>query len=51
MLHHIHEKETAERIQTALEKVYAEGRVLTKDVGGTSGTSAFGDAVMAAMEQ
>src|SRR5580698_4768544 len=50
MLHHIHEKETAERVQTGLEKVYAEGKVLTRDVGGTSGTTAFGDAVIAAME-
>jgi isocitrate dehydrogenase (NAD+) len=50
MLHHIHEKETAELVQTALEKVYAEGKVLTRDVGGTSGTTAFGDAVIAAME-
>ena len=50
MLHHIHEKETAERVQTALEKVYAEGKTLTRDVGGTSGTIAFGDAVIAAME-
>jgi isocitrate dehydrogenase (NAD+) len=50
MLHHIQEKETAERIQTGLEKVYAEGKVLTRDVGGNSGTVAFGDAVIAAME-
>src|ERR1700689_241072 len=50
MLHHIHEKETAELVQRALEKVYAEGKVLTRDVGGTSGTSAFADAVIAAME-
>jgi isocitrate dehydrogenase (NAD+) len=50
MLHHIGEKETAERVQTGLEKVYAEGRVLTRDVGGTSGTVAFGDAVIAAMD-
>ena len=50
MLHHIHEEETAERIQTGLEKVYAEGKVLTRDVGGTSGTDAFADAVIAAME-
>ena len=49
MLHHIHEKATAERVQTALEKVYAEGKVLTRDVGGTSGTTAFGDAVIGAM--
>jgi isocitrate dehydrogenase (NAD+) len=50
MLHHIHETATAERIQTALERVYSEGKVLTKDVGGTSGTTAFADAVIAAME-
>src|ERR1700735_3972827 len=49
MLRHINEPETAERIQTALEKVYAEGKALTKDVGGTGGTIAFGDAVIAAM--
>jgi isocitrate dehydrogenase (NAD+) len=50
MLHHIHETETAEKVQTALEKVYSEGKVLTRDVGGTSGTTAFADAVMAALE-
>jgi isocitrate dehydrogenase (NAD+) len=50
MLHHIHEGETAERIQAGLERVYSDGRVLTRDVGGTSGTKAFADAVMAAME-
>ena len=50
MLHHIHETATASRIQTALERVYAEGKTLTRDVGGTSGTSAFADAVIAAME-
>jgi isocitrate dehydrogenase (NAD+) len=50
MLHHINEKEAAERIQGAIETVYAEGKTLTRDVGGTSGTIAFGDAVIAAME-
>ena len=49
MLHHIDEKATAERVQTALEQVYREGKTLTKDVGGTSGTKAFADAVLAAM--
>ncbi|MEO6983169.1 MAG: isocitrate/isopropylmalate dehydrogenase family protein, partial [Edaphobacter sp.] len=49
MLHHINEKATAERVQTALEQVYREGKTLTKDVGGTSGTKAFADAVLAAM--
>jgi len=49
MLHHINEPETAERVQTALEKVYTEGKTLTKDVGGVSGTRAFADAFVAAM--
>ncbi|GGG78877.1 isocitrate/isopropylmalate dehydrogenase family protein [Edaphobacter dinghuensis] len=50
MLHHIDESATANRIQTALEQVYREGKTLTKDVGGTSGTKAFADAVLQAME-
>jgi len=49
MLHHLGEAATAEKIQTALEKVYAEGKTLTRDVGGTSGTRAFADAVIAAL--
>src|SRR6202522_1122063 len=50
MLHHIQEKETAERVQAGLETVYAERKTLTRDVGGTSGTKEFAEAVMAAME-
>jgi len=50
MLHHIDEPETAERVQTALEQVYREGKTLTRDVGGSIGTKAFADAVIAAME-
>ena len=50
MLRHINEVATAERVQAGLERVYTEGKTLTRDVGGTSGTSAFGDAVVAAME-
>jgi isocitrate dehydrogenase (NAD+) len=50
MLHHIGESATANRIQTGIEQVYREGRTLTKDVGGTSGTDAFADAVLQAME-
>jgi isocitrate dehydrogenase (NAD+) len=50
MLHHIDEPATAERVQAGLEQVYREGKTLTKDVGGTSGTKAFADAVVAAME-
>ncbi len=50
MLRHIDEPATADAIQTALEAVYAEGKSLTKDVGGSSGTNEFKDAVLAALE-
>ena len=50
MLHHIHEGATAERVQAALEHVYREGKTLTRDVGGSSGTRAFATAVIAALE-
>ena len=50
MLHHIDEPAMAEKVQTALEQVYREGKVLTRDVGGTAGTQEFADAVLAAME-
>jgi isocitrate dehydrogenase (NAD+) len=49
MLRHIDEDAAADRIQAAIEKVYAEKKALTRDVGGTSGTSAFADAVVEAM--
>src|ERR1700678_4057559 len=45
MLHHINEPETAERIQAGMEQVYREGKTLTRDVGGTSGTKEFAEAV------
>ena len=50
MLRHIGEDATADRIQAGLEQVYREGRTLTKDVGGSSGTKAFADAIVQAME-
>ncbi len=49
MLHHINEGATAELVQTAIEQVYREGKTLTRDVGGQSGTKAFADAVLEAM--
>jgi isocitrate dehydrogenase (NAD+) len=49
MLHHIGETEGANRIQTAMDKVYAEKTTLTRDVGGTAGTQAFANAVLAAL--
>lgn len=50
MLHHLNEAETAERVQAGIEQVYRDGKTLTRDVGGQSGTKAFADAVLAAME-
>ena len=49
MLHHIDEAEAANRIQAALDKVYAEKTALTRDVGGTAGTQAFANAMLAAI--
>jgi isocitrate dehydrogenase (NAD+) len=50
MLHHVNEGATAGRVQAGIEQVYREGKTLTRDVGGTSGTKAFADAVLQAME-
>jgi isocitrate dehydrogenase (NAD+) len=49
MLRHLDEPEAADKVQQALETVYAERKTLTRDVGGTGGTSQFADAVLAAM--
>ncbi len=50
MLRHIGEEEAAGRAERAIHKVYAEGRTLTRDVGGSASTSEFADAVVAALE-
>jgi isocitrate dehydrogenase (NAD+) len=47
MLYHIDEPAAAQRVQSALEKVYAAKSSLTRDVGGTAGTQAFANAVIA----
>ena len=49
MLRHIDEAEAADKLQTALEAVYIEKKTLTRDVGGSSGTKAFADAVIKAL--
>jgi isocitrate dehydrogenase (NAD+) len=49
MLRYIGETETADRVQSALEKVYIEKKTLTRDVGGTSGTKAFAAAILGAL--
>ena len=49
MLEYLGEQQAAAKIQSALEKVYGEKKTLTRDVGGSAGTSQFSDAVIAAM--
>ena len=41
MLHHLDETPAAEAVDTALREVYAEGEVLTGDVGGSASTKEF----------
>jgi isocitrate dehydrogenase (NAD+) len=47
MLHHIEEPAAAQRVQSALDKVYTAKTSLTRDVGGTAGTQAFANAILA----
>jgi isocitrate/isopropylmalate dehydrogenase len=50
MLDHLGERTAARRIETALEKVYREGKHTTRDVGGRAGTGEFEDAVIASLD-
>ena len=45
MLEHLGFAEAAERLDSALTRVYAEGRVLTPDQGGSATTTEFCEAV------
>jgi isocitrate dehydrogenase (NAD+) len=47
MLDHLGEIKTARQIETALHKVYREGKSLTRDVGGKATTAEFTNAVIA----
>jgi isocitrate dehydrogenase (NAD+) len=49
MLRHLDEAAAADKVHKAIETVYAERKTLTRDVGGTAGTTQFADAVLAAM--
>jgi isocitrate dehydrogenase (NAD+) len=50
MLDHIGERPAAERIRGALGRVLMEGRVRTRDLGGTATTTAFTDAICREIE-
>src|SRR3989440_3888300 len=50
MLRHLGEHEAALKIRNAIDEVYRDRTKLTRDVGGTAGTSEFADAIIQAME-
>jgi isocitrate dehydrogenase (NAD+) len=49
MLKHLNERERATRVQSALEKVLADGKTLTRDLGGRATTIEFTDAIIRAL--
>jgi isocitrate dehydrogenase (NAD+) len=49
MLRYLDETAAADKAQKVLERVYTERKSLTRDVGGTAGTTQFTDAMLAAM--
>ena len=51
MLRHLGEQAAAERVETALREVIAEGRQTTYDLGGEAGTSEFADAIIARLAE
>jgi isocitrate dehydrogenase (NAD+) len=49
MLRYIQEREAADRIENAMLKVFNDGKVRTRDIGGTAKTAEFTDAIIAGM--
>jgi isocitrate dehydrogenase (NAD+) len=47
MLRHLGRVDAADRVESALREVIAEGRATTYDLGGPAGTSEFADAIIA----
>jgi len=50
MLRHLGEADAAWKIRNAIDEVYRDRTKLTRDVGGTAGTSEFADAIIQALE-
>src|SRR5436853_3137865 len=46
MLNHIEERAAAEKIETALLKIFEQGKVRTRDIGGTATTNEFAEAII-----
>ncbi|PYR92607.1 MAG: NAD-dependent isocitrate dehydrogenase, partial [Acidobacteria bacterium] len=51
MLDHIGERQRGERIRRALSKVLQDGRIRTRDLGGTATTTEFTDAICKEVEK
>jgi isocitrate dehydrogenase (NAD+) len=49
MLRHIEERDAADAIERAMLKVFEEGKVRTRDIGGTATTDEFADAINSKM--
>ncbi len=49
MLRYISEREAADKIETAMLNVFREGKVRTRDIGGTAKTAEFADAIIQKM--
>jgi isocitrate dehydrogenase (NAD+) len=49
MLRHLGEREAADKVESAMMSVFEEGKVRTRDIGGTAKTSEFADAIIAKM--
>jgi isocitrate dehydrogenase (NAD+) len=47
MLNYLHEEDIASKIKTAYNAVIAEGKTLTRDLGGSANTAEFTDAIIA----
>lgn len=50
MLRHIDEIDAADRVQKAMLEVYAEGKIRTRDLGGTAKTADFASAIIDKMK-
>ena len=50
MLRHIGEREAADKVENAMLGVFEEGKVRTRDIGGTANTAEFADAIIAKMK-
>jgi len=51
MLRHLDERSAAEKIEKAMLAVFAQGKVRTRDIGGTAKTAEFADAIISKMNR